>query len=309
MALLSASERTATRVALFGIGVSAGLAALKIAIGLAAQSVAVVSDGFESAADCVTSSLVYVGLRVASKPADQDHPYGHGRFEILTGLMMGMLLAAIGAAICVRSIEQRDAQHTPAPFAIWAVAASICVKSVLATVKMRVGRRTHSAALTADAWHDLVDLFSGVVALTAVVTAILFPHLHAADHYGGFAIGLIVIFLGLHVARDTTLQLMDTMPDAAQMEQIRAAALRVPGALGIEKCFARKTGLRYHVDLHLEVDPHLTVLASHEIAHAVQLNVKRELDWVADVLVHVEPYLAPYASPVGGAGVGRGSQV
>jgi divalent metal cation (Fe/Co/Zn/Cd) transporter len=86
---------------------------------------------------------------------------------------------------------------------------------------------------------------------------------------------------------------MDTMPDPAQMQQIRAAAMRVPGALGVEKCFARKTGLRYHVDLHLEVDPAMTVLASHEIATEVRFRIRDEVDWVADVLVHVEPHAAP----------------
>jgi cation diffusion facilitator family transporter len=192
----------------------------------------------------------------------------------------------------LQSIAQRNDDHVPAVFAVWAMAASIAVHGLLSAVKMHIGKRARSVALTADAWHDLVDLFSGCVALVAVLLSVSFQGLRAADHYGGFAIGLIVIFLGLRVARETTLQLMDTMPDDEQMQQIRAVASRVPGALAIEKCFARKTGLRYHVDLHLEVDPHLTVLESHQIAHAVQLRITTELDWVADVLVHVEPHLA-----------------
>ncbi len=269
---------------------SAALAAIKIAVGLAASSVAVVSDGMESGADIVTSSLIWFGLWIASKPADRDHPYGHGRFETLTGLGVGTLLAAVGAAICVRSIEHRYDQHVPELFAVWALVASISVHGGLATIKMRIGKRSGSAALTADAWHDLVDLLSGTVALAAVLLSVLAPGMQAADHYGGFLIGLIVIFLGLRVARQTALQLTDQMPDDAQMQQIRASAMRVPGALAIEKCFARKTGLRYHVDLHLEVDPYLTVLESHQIAHEVQLRVKTDLDWVADVLVHVEPH-------------------
>jgi divalent metal cation (Fe/Co/Zn/Cd) transporter len=109
---------------------------------------------------------------------------------------------------------------------------------------------------------------------------------------GGFIIGLIVIFLGFRVVRETALLLMDTMPEPAQMAALRAETLMVPGALGVDKCFARKTGLRYHVDLHLEVDPQLSVLASHEIARAVKRHLKNQLDWVADVLVHVEPHLA-----------------
>lgn len=269
---------------------SAALAAIKIAVGLAANSVAVVSDGMESGADIVTSSLVWLGLWIASKPADQDHPYGHGRFEILAGLGVGTLLAAVGAGICVGSVVQLHDKHVPDLFAAYASGLSIAVHGAFAAAKMRVGRRTQSTALTTDAWHDAVDVLSGCVALGAVFLAVLVPGMGAADHYGGFLIGLIVIFLGLRVVRETALQLTDQMPDESQMQQIRAAAVRVPGALAIEKCFARKTGLRYHVDLHLEVDPYMTVLESHQIAHEVQLRVKTDLDWVADVLVHVEPH-------------------
>jgi cation diffusion facilitator family transporter len=294
---MAAWEKLAARVALVGMAASAALAVVKIAVGLAANSVAVVSDGMESGADIVTSSLIWFGLWIAAKPADSDHPYGHGRFETLTGLAVGTLLAAVGAGICLRSIEHRDDQHVPALFAVWALAASIAVHGMLATFKMRIGKRAGSAALTADAWHDVVDLISGCVALAAVLLSALLPGMQAADHYGGFVIGLIVIFLGLRVARETALQLTDQMPDDAQMQQIRSAAMRVPGALAIEKCFARKTGLRYHVDLHLEVDPYLTVLESHQIAHEVQLRVKTDLEWVADVLVHVEPHGARLPEP------------
>src|SRR5262249_50546640 len=102
--------------------------------------------------------------------------------------------------------------------------------------------------------------------------------------------GLLVITLGLRITRDTVLELMDTMPDESRLSQIRRAALEVPGALEVEKCLARKTGLKYHVDMHLEVDPNLTVQASHEIASQVRIAIKENLDWVADVLVHVEPF-------------------
>jgi cation diffusion facilitator family transporter len=135
-----------------------------------------------------------------------------------------------------------------------------------------------------------VDILSGVTALLALSITLLDPARFAsADRMGGFAVGLIVIFLGLQVSRDTTLQLMDTMPDPPLMKEIREAALSIPGAMGVEKCFARKTGLNYHVDLHLEVDPQLTVAASHALATEVKNRIKQRLDWVADVLVHVEP--------------------
>jgi cation diffusion facilitator family transporter len=286
-------EKLAQRIALASIGVSAVLAILKIIVGVAASSVALVSDGFESAADFFTSGLVMLGLWVASKPPDQDHPYGHGRFETLTGLAIGVLLAATGTGICLQALAQRHDQHTPALYAIWPIIGAIVVKAALSAAKFHFSRRIGSSGLGADAWNDFVDILSGSVALGAVLLSIYLPgKMQAADHYGGFAIGLIVIFLGIRVVRETALHLMDTMPDEQQMAQIRASGLRVPGARGIEKCFARKTGLRYHVDLHLEVDPDLSVRESHEIAGAVKRTIKAELDWVEDVLIHVEPYVA-----------------
>ena len=285
------SEKLARRLALASIGISAALAVIKIVIGVAASSEALVSDGFESAADFFTSGLVLAGLWMAAKPPDSDHPYGHGRLEILAGLAIGLLLIATGTGICLGAFERRHNPHTPALYAIWPLIGSILVKSGLSAAKFHFSRRTGSSGLGADAWNDLVDILSGAVALAAVLLSVFAASkISAADQYGAFAIGLIVVFLGLRVVRQTVLHLMDTMPDEKQMAQIRSVAMHVPGALGIEKCYARKTGLRYHVDLHLEVDPDLTVRESHEIATAVKQTIKDEIEWVADVLVHVEPH-------------------
>jgi cation diffusion facilitator family transporter len=284
-------ERMARKVAWISVAVSGTLAVLKISIGLAAHSVSVVSDGFESAADFFTSGLVLVGLWVAAKPPDADHPYGHGRFETLTGLAIGVVLVATGTAISIRALEERNLQHTPALFAIWPLIGSILAKFALGATKFGIGKRSGSSGLVADAWNDTVDVLSGAVALIAIFLSIRYHDMSAADHYGGFLIGLIVIFLGFKVVRETALQLMDTMPDESQMAQIRAVALRVEGARAVEKCFARKTGLRYHVDMHLEVDPDLTVRESHLISHHVKEAILAHLDWVEDVLVHVEPFV------------------
>jgi divalent metal cation (Fe/Co/Zn/Cd) transporter len=141
--------------------------------------------------------------------------------------------------------------------------------------------------------NDTVDIVSALTALVAVSLAIWNPErFGSADAYGAFAVGLIVVFLGARVVYETTNHLIDTMPDRGRMGAIRQVAARVPGALGVEKCYARKTGLRYHVDLHLEVAPEMTVKESHFIAHQVRDLVLAELPWVADVLVHVEPHAA-----------------
>ena len=285
------AERVARRVALLSILISAALAAIKISVGIAALSVALVSDGFENAADFFTSGMVLIGLWIAAKPPDKEHPYGHGRFEILVGLAIGVVLVASGTVISLNAWQTRTLEHEVAAYALWPLAGSVVVKSMLFGAKLRMSRSSGSSGLKADASHDAVDMLSSAVALIAVGLAVFGPgNLAAADHYGGVAIGLIVIFLGFRVVRETVLHLMDTMPDEAQMAEIRAVALQVPGAQGIEKCFARKTGLRYHVDLHLEVDPDLTVRASHEIARQVKNRIKLGVSWVEDVLVHVEPY-------------------
>ena len=204
-----------------------------------------------------------------------------------------MILIASGSLIAFRSLQLAwGSQHTPAAYAVWPLLASIAVKSAMSLTKWRLGRRIRSAALSADAWHDTVDILSGTVALIAVGITLADPtRFAAADHLGGSAVGLIVIFVGLRVVRDTTLQLMDTMPDPQAMQSIREAGLSVPGALGIEKCYARKTGLQWHVDLHLDVDPALSVYESHRIATEVRARIRQKLDWVADVLVHVEPHM------------------
>lgn len=280
------------RVAIASVLASGLLAVIKILVGWLAGSTAVVADGVESAADVVASTIVFFGLSVAARPADEDHPYGHGRFETLTGLGVGLLLTATGIVITLASFRKLHmADAPPAAFAMWPLALSILVKSCMSAVKFHYGRRIRSEALTADAWNDTVDILSGTVALAAVGLTLYDPkRFLPADEIGGMGVGLIVILLGLRVIWDTSLQLMDTMPDEATMERIRQVALQEPGALGVEKCFARKTGLQYHVDLHLEVDPQLTVELSHEIATRVRIRLKEELDWVADVLVHVEPW-------------------
>src|SRR5437868_2134444 len=259
------------RIAIAGMAASGALAVLKIVAGILGHSTAVVADGMESAADVFASGFVLLGLTLAAVPADSNHPYGHGRAETLTGLIIGLVLAAAGALISYRSLLNVHTERpVPSSFVIWPLLLSAMVKSGLAAIKFRYGRRVRSAALVADAWNDFTDVVSATVALIAVGLTLYDPtRFRAADHYGGFIVGVIVISTGLRVARETAYQLMDTMPDEALLNTIRGVALGVPGVRGVEKCYARKTGLQYHVDLHLEVDPNMTVRESHDIATAV----------------------------------------
>ena len=174
--------------------------------------------------------------------------------------------------------------------AIAALAGAIVVRGVMSVIKFRVGRRIRSTSLVADAWNDAVDILSAGAALTAVgLTIYDSSRFMAADHYGGFVVGIVVIVTGLRVLRDASLELMDTMPDQQMMTRLKATVLAVPGVRGVDKAYARKTGMSYHVDLHIEVDPAMSVADAHVVAGRVRHQVRGELAWVADVLVHVEP--------------------
>lgn len=285
------ASRTAKSVALVGTCASAGLAALNITVGLAADSASVFATGVEFTGDVFASAVVFFGLMIATRPADEDHPYGHGRFETLAAFVVGLVLAAGGVGICWSSLQRVGEVHPPpGAIAVAALLIAIAARSVMSVIKFRVGRRLHSSLLLADAWNDSVDILAAVVALTAVTLAAHDQQRFlAADHYGGFAVGIIVVLTGLRVFRDASLELVDTMPGAGMIEHARSVAAQVPGVLAVEKARARKTGFKYHVDLHIQVDPGLTVAASHGIGGRVRAHLRSQLGWVADALVHVEP--------------------
>ena len=287
---LNKDEIIGRRVALVSVTVGVLLSTAKILVGKSVGSAAVTSDGIETAGDVLSSAVVYAGLWLASKPPDYEHPYGHGRYETLAGLAIGGMLLLTGTAIFWHGFISLGLRHELEAYALYPLIAAIVLKIAFAAVKLRLARKIDSASLEADAWHDVTDLLSTSIALVAVIMTLLNSvRFGAADHVGGMLIGVIIFSLSIRVVRRTVGQLLDTMPEPRKMGQIRQAALSVPGSLGIEKCFARRTGLKYHVDLHLEVDPHMTVLQSHEIAKHVKIAIKDSLPWVADVLVHVEP--------------------
>jgi cation diffusion facilitator family transporter len=289
----------AKRVTAIGMGVNAGLSSTKLLVGWLAHSTAVFADGLENAGDLFGSGLVLYALYVASRPPDKDHPYGHGRSETIAGLAVGFLLGASGLVICYESFRRLHTSTTlPHLYAIWPLVASIAVKSGSSLMKFRYGRRLGSAALQADAWHDGVEIVSGFVALASLALTLYDPeHFAAADRWGGFAVGLIVLLTAFHVVRDTSDELMDAMPNDERIARIREVALSSPGVRGVEKTYARKTGLQYHVELHIEVDPNMTVQASHDLATSTRFSIRDQLDWVADVVVHVEPFKPGLSRP------------
>lgn len=283
--------RAGRRVAAISVGVNALLAASGLIVGARGGSLTVVASGIEFAADVVASFAVFAGFWYASRPADSNHPYGHGRAETLTGLLIGLALFVVGASIAVHAVGgMSDVHAPPAAYTVWPLAVALAVKTVLMTVKMRVSRRTGSQALLADAWNDSVDVLSSVAAILALGLTLYDPlRFRAADHVGGMLVGVFVIVAGLGVVRSASQDLLDTMPPDALLDQVRLSACAVEGVRGVEKLFGRKTGLQYHVDLHLEVDGWITVDEGHAIATRTRERIRLDVPEVSDVLVHVEP--------------------
>lgn len=287
----SAGMLSAQRLAVVSVGANAVLAAISIVLGARGRSVTVVASGIEFTADVVASLFVLFGFWFASRPADSRHPYGHGRAETLTGLLIGVGLFIIGGSIAAHAWRDIDAVHAaPAAYTVWPLTLALAVKTAMMLAKMRASRRTGSQALMADAWNDSVDVLSAVAAITALGLTLYDPAaFHAADHVGGMLVGAFVIVAGLGVVRTTSLDLMDTMPPDALLDEVRQSACRVDGVRGVEKLFARRTGLQYHVDLHLEVDGWMSVDEGHAIATAVRERIRQDVAAISDVLVHVEP--------------------
>jgi cation diffusion facilitator family transporter len=279
------------RLAAISIVASCVLSISNVWVGYAAGSTSVVAAGFEFLGDVLASVLVLAGMTLAARPADAEHPYGHGRIEILAGLSVGLILAAGGVGICFRSLQKITEQHPPPDlYSMWPLLGAIAIRTGMSTLKFRVGHRIGSASLLADAWNDAVDILSAAAALSALGLTLYDPaRFLPADHYGGFAVGLFVIYTGVRVLRETSLDLIDTMPPPELIERIKATALHVDGVKGIEKCHARKTGLQHHVDLHVEVDPCISVADSHDIATNVGAHIREIVPEIADVLVHIEP--------------------
>ena len=252
---------------------------------------AVFADGIENTVDLFGSGIVLFSLHLAAQPPDSNHPYGHGRSETIAGLAVGFLLGVSGLFICYQSLHSlRQRSHTPEFFAVWPMLMSIFAKAGASIGKLSYGRKLGSEALIADARHDGVEIVSGIVALTAVGLSIYDPtYFASADQWGGFAVGLFVLGTASYVIREASSELMDVMPEKRRIDQIRRVAFGVSGVLGVEKVFARKTGLNYHVELHLEVNPNMSVRDAHAISSETRFLIRKELDWVADVVVHIEP--------------------
>lgn len=280
-----------TRAVSLGIGINAALAAVKIVVGVLGNSYALVADGIESTGDIVGSLVVWGGLRIASLPADDSHPYGHGKAESIAGVLAAVGLLVAAGLIAVQSVHEiRHPHHAPAWYTLPVLVATIVIKIAIARRVSGVSRDLSSTALKVDAWHHLSDALTSAAVLVGIAVALYAgPGYEAADDWAALLACTIMVFNGVQLIRAAMHEIMDATVPQHVIDAIRRAAGEVDGVEAIEKVRVRKSGVGLFMDIHVEVDGALTVAAGHTIAHRVKDRLLASGLRIEDVVVHIEP--------------------
>jgi cation diffusion facilitator family transporter len=240
---------------------------------------------------------VFAALLWAQQPADAEHPYGHTRAEAVAGSNVSLVLVLLGAGVIWEAlITLGQPSEVPEWYTLLIAFASILLKEGLYRYEIGVARRTGSRSVQASAWDHRLDALGSLAVLIGLALAHWGgPSWHAADHVAACVVGLVLLWTGGRLLRDSVHELLDRQADPETLDAVRREALTIPGVLGVEKLFARKSGLEFLVDIHVEVDPEMSVRDSHGIGHAVKARLLEKIATVKDVLVHIEPAPNPLA--------------
>jgi cation diffusion facilitator family transporter len=275
-----------------GLITNAALVVVKLFAGIIGHSNALVADAVESSADIFSSLIVWTGLSVAVRPADEDHPYGHGKAEPLAAAVVSLMLLGAAVGISILAIREiRTPHHLPAPFTLFVAAGVIIIKEILYRLVSRVGREVGSSAVTADAWHHRSDAISSLAAFIGISIALLGGRgWEAADDWAALVAAVVVAVNGVRTLRTAISGLMDEAPDRSVKERVLHAAAEVDGVRSVEKLNVRGSGLGFYVDVHVKADSTLSLEDAHEIAAKVKYAILNAVPRVVGVLVHMEPY-------------------
>ncbi len=262
-----------------------------MAAGILGHSHALVADGVESLADVFSSLVVWRGLVVAAEPADEDHPYGHGKAEPIAAAVVSAMLLGAACWIAVTAVGEVQEPHlAPRPFTLAVLFAVILIKESLFRFVLRESVAVDSTAVKTDAWHHRSDAITSFAAAVGIsVSLIGGKGYEAADDWAAMAAAVVIAWNGWRLLRQAVHELMDRSPSAEVSQRIRELAKSVPGVERIEKCLVRKMGYALFVEAHVEVDPRMTVERAHDIAHSVKDEIRKGIPAVRDVLVHIEP--------------------
>jgi cation diffusion facilitator family transporter len=285
------NEKKAIRTIYFSIAGNAVLALIKGLAGFFGNSFALIADAIESTTDIFSSFLVFLGLKYAAKPADENHPYGHGRAEpLITFLVVGFLIAS-AIFIALQSIKNiQSPQEAPKPFTLLVLGAIILWKELSFQFVVRRSKETKSSSLKADAWHHRSDAITSVAAFIGIAIALLAGEgYEAADDWAALLASGFILYNSYRIFRPALGEIMDEHVYDELVAEIRQVAKDVEGIVDTEKCYIRKSGLRYHVDLHAVVDADISVRDGHELAHRLKDALQREIPSLGNILIHIEP--------------------
>lgn len=286
------------RSTLIGIGVNVLLATGKAIAGILGHSYALIADAIESGMDILSSSMVLVGLKVAALPADENHPQGHGKAEPLVTVVVAVFLFLAAYEIARQSLHEILHPHAlPRPWTLLVLIAVVVIKEGLFRYVHAIGEKAGSTAVKGDAQHQRSDVITSAAAFVGIAVALIGSHFHpdprwaSADDWAALFASGWVAYNGWGILRGALYELTDARPDPELEAQIRRIAMEVPEVEGTDKCFVRKMGFDYYVELDVRVHPQMTVARSHEITHAVQAAVRAHIPdkRFARVLVHIEP--------------------
>ncbi len=279
-----------------GIGIRLAIIAGELVGVVWLGSAALLMDALASLVDVVSSVILLVCLKLAARPPDANHPFGHGRYEPLVGLQLGFFLAIIGGgmlsqqAFAVASVD--PAQVIDQRVWLFPFCATLLLE-LCYQVTMRTARRQRSSALAADAFHYRIDGFTSLCATLALGIATIYPTWGVYfDHLGAMVIALLMVILGIYAAWQNVHQLLDRAPDPLYFKLVDSAAKKVVGVKATEKIRIQQYGPDAHVDIDIEVDPILSVEEAHVISQHVRAEIQKDWPLVQDVTVHIEPYYA-----------------
>jgi cation diffusion facilitator family transporter len=289
---VDSATRRSIRWAQAGLLINAVLVLVKLFAGIVGHANALVADAVESSADIFSSLIVWMGLSIAARPADEDHPYGHGKAEPLAAAVVSLMLLGAAVGISILSIHEILApQHLPAPFTLFVAAGVIFVKEILYRRVSRVGKDVGSTVVTADAWHHRADAISSLAAFVGISIALIGgPGWEAADDWAALIAALLVAVNGVRTLRPAISGLMDEAPDRSVKERVLEAACSVEGVRNVENLKVRRSGLGFYADVHVQADPSISLEDAHEIGAKVKYAILGAIPSVVGVLVHMEPH-------------------
>ena len=288
---MSGHEKTAKSTAIISLISNAGLAIAKFVTGILGHSDALIADAIESTSDVFASFLVLLGLNYSTKPADDNHPYGHGKAEALTTFAVVGFLLISATVIAIESIRHlSEPQEKPKFFTLYVLAAIILIKEISFQYVRKKGIETNSSSLKADAWHHRSDAISSIIAFVGISLTFLFGKgFEKADDWAALIASGFIVYNAFIIFRPALGEIMDEHIHHDLIGDIRRYSVEVSGVVDTEKCLVRKAGMVYIVDLHIEVHGSLSVFDGHEIAHQLKDHLMQRLPSIADVHIHVEP--------------------